>query len=247
MTDQGIKGPRWNRRQLFGGSFAALAAGTVAAVLPELGANAAVRGSRAGDDASWYLEAPARQVELDSSATSQATTKIGALARGSQFVASSALTTTKGSSSKSVIRTMHDGRTIHATGVAMGDSHILTSWSESLADGTPGRNASIVHHVTNTSMTVVAVGGTPETLESVPNGVDHLAAPAASAVKCATGTHLLRYCTNLKFDSFAACCGGCVVAFVGSPIAGGLCALIVCTSCYSVNCKKYANTCVINS
>lgn len=244
MTDNSANTPRWTRRQLFGTSFATIAAGAVAAIMPELGANAVVRGARATPEANWYMESPVSQVELSASETTDLAQSAASAAKTSAFGSRSLRTAAASEESKAVLRTMTDGRTVKVSGIALDDAHLLATWEETLQDGSPGRSVTIVHEVTADSMTVVAIGGAPASLQNVSSAAD---ATAADVTSCPTGTHLFRYCTNLQFDAFAACCGGCAVTFLGSPIAGGLCALIVCSSCYSVNCKAWANTCVINS
>lgn len=244
MSDHSSRSSRWTRRQVTNGAAAAFFTGSMAALFPELGANAAVRDDRAAPAGDWYLEVPATQIELTSAESSASTSRLAILADRSEYAATASLALGRTVTSKTMLRTMTDGRTIRAAGVAMSDDLVLATWNETLADGSPGRQASILHRVTDSSITVVAIGGSPGSLKAVPaqGGLR-----AAAEAGCPTGTHPLRYCTNLDFDNFTACCGGCVVTFVGGPLAGALCALIVCTSCYTSNCSAYTNTCVVNS
>ncbi len=224
------------RRQVLGGGVLAAVAGATAMLFPELGANAAARRTNAEAAQAWYHEEPVSQTELDAAEAAAEAERLTSAAATSSYARALAHMPVA-TDAKAADRVMADGRRIRATGYVTGATTVHLVWEESLADGSEGRSSSLVYTTGETTATLAAVGSVPSTVKAV----------AAPAAECAPGTHPVYQCVEMPFDAFMACCGGCVVAFVGSPAAGLVCAAVVCSSCYSANCKRWGNICVVNS
>ncbi|WIE80962.1 hypothetical protein [Curtobacterium sp. MCSS17_016] len=243
MSDDKKKG--FGRRQLIGGGLAAVAVGALSTMFPEL-ANAetkTARGITTVNDDEWYLQEAQSTTELDDSTAKRHAAALTATAALAPVAAKHIDSAKSSTIAKSAIRTYKDGRTVTVTGTNLSDTRAVLNWQEHLADGSVGRSATAMYDVTKDAATLVGTGGSAATMKSVttPAGTD-----AVMALKCPTGTYAVRLCSSMSLSGFGSCCGGCVVAFVGSPLAGFLCASIVCSSCYVKNCKKWTNTCAAN-
>ncbi|MCS6557144.1 hypothetical protein NYQ31_01890 [Curtobacterium flaccumfaciens] len=243
MSDDKKKG--FGRRQLIGGGLAAVAVGALSTMFPEL-ANAETRTARGittVNDDEWYLQEPESSTELDDTTAKQHAAALTATAGLADIAAKHIDSANSANIAKSAIRTYKDGRTITVTGTNLSDTRAVINWQEHLADGSVGRSATAMYDVTKDTATLVGNGGSVATLQAVTAaaGTD-----AVMKLKCPVGTYAVRLCSSMDLAGFGSCCGGCVVAFVGSPLAGFLCATIVCSSCYVKNCKKWVNTCAAN-
>lgn len=242
MSDDKKKG--FGRRQLIGGGLAAAAVGALSTMFPEF-ANAETRTARSittVNDDQWYLQEPLSTTELDDATARRSAAALTATAALSSVAVDHIDSAKSSTIAKAAIRTYKGGRTITVTGTNLNDTRAVINWQEHLADGSIGRSATAMYDITKDSATLVGTGGSAATMKSVTAyGTD-----AVAALKCPVGTYAVRLCTSIDLAGFGSCCGGCVVAFVGSPLAGFLCASIVCTSCYVKNCKKWTNTCAAN-
>lgn len=235
----------FGRRQLIGGGLAAVAVGALSTMFPEL-ANAETRTARGlttVNDDEWYLQEAQSTTELDDTTARRSAAALTASSALAPFAAKRIDSAKSGTIAKSAIRKYKDGRTITVTGTNLSDTRAVLNWQEHLADGSVGRSATAMYDITKDAATLVGTGGSASTLKSVTAaaGTD-----AVMKLKCPVGTYAVRLCTSIDLAGFGSCCGGCVVAFYGSPVAGFLCASIVCTSCYVKNCKKWTNTCAAN-